>query len=103
MYEKGEITKEQLKNHPQRNYITKAVGVSESVTPDYIEAELSENAALLLCTDGLSNYCDESDMFNIVKKYDPSEVTSVLIKKALENGGGDNITAALMKLEAEAV
>ena len=100
MYENGEITKEQLKNHPQRNYITKAVGVAENVTPDYLEAELSENSAILLCTDGLSNYCDESDMFNIVKKYEPEEVPSELIKKALENGGGDNITAALMKLEA---
>ena len=100
MYENGEITKEQLKNHPQRNYITKAVGVAENVTPDYLEAELGENSAILLCTDGLSNYCDESDMFNIIKKNDPAEVPSILIKKALENGGGDNITAALMKLEA---
>lgn len=98
MYENGEITKEQLKSHPQRNYITKAVGVAENVAPDYFEAELTENSSILLCTDGLSNYCDESDMFNIVKKYDSKDVTSALVKKALENGGGDNITAALMKL-----
>lgn len=98
MYENGEITKEQIKNHPQRNYITKAVGVAENVAPDYYEAELTENSAVLLCTDGLSNYCDEADMFNIVKRSDPEKVPSELVKKALENGGGDNVTAALIKL-----
>ncbi len=98
MYENGEITKEQLKNHPQRNYITKAVGVSDRVAPDYFEAELTENSAILLCTDGLSNYCDEADMFNIIKRSEPKDVPSQLIKRALENGGGDNITAALMKI-----
>ncbi len=98
MYENGEITKEQIRNHPQRNYITKAVGVAENVAPDYFEAELPENSAVLLCTDGLSNYCDEADMFNIIKRSDPKSVPSELIKKALENGGGDNITCALIKL-----
>ena len=98
MYENGEITKEQLKNHPQRNYITKAVGVAEKVSPDYLEAELSENSAILLCTDGLSNYCDEADMFNIIKKCDPKDAPSELVKKALENGGGDNVTAAIMRI-----
>lgn len=101
MYEKGEITKEQLKNHPQRNYITKAVGVAEKVVPDYFEAELGGGAAILLCTDGLSNYCDESDIFQIVRKYNAEEVPNMLIKKALDNGGGDNITAAVIFAEKE--
>jgi len=97
MYENGEITKEQLKNHPKRNYITKAVGVAETLTPDYFEMELTENSALLLCTDGLSNYCGEADIFRAVKELAPNEVPAALIQKALENGGGDNITAAFMK------
>lgn len=98
MYENGEITREQLKNHPQRNYITKAVGVSPKVMPDYFEADVGENAAVLLCTDGLSNYCDEADIFRIAKKSEPEEVPRQLIEIALKNGGGDNITAAFMKL-----
>ncbi|MCH5349160.1 MAG: Stp1/IreP family PP2C-type Ser/Thr phosphatase [Oscillospiraceae bacterium] len=101
MYENGEITKEQLKNHPQRNYITRAVGVSPRVAPDYFEADLSENAMILLCTDGLSNYCDESDIFQIAKKYNSEEVPGMLIKKALDNGGGDNITAAVIQMEKQ--
>ncbi|MBQ5317585.1 MAG: Stp1/IreP family PP2C-type Ser/Thr phosphatase [Oscillospiraceae bacterium] len=97
MYENGEITKEQLKNHPQRNYITKAVGVSSNIEPDYFEFELSENSSVLLCTDGLSNYCDESDIFNIVKNYNPDEIPKELINLALKNGGNDNITVAYIK------
>ncbi len=97
MYENGEITKEEIKNHPRRNYITKAVGVEINIEPDYFELELTENSAILLCTDGLSNYCDESDMFDVSKKYIPEKVTSQLIKLALNNGGNDNITIAYIK------
>ena len=97
MYESGEITKEQLKNHPQRNYITKAVGVATHIEPDYFEFELNENSSVLLCTDGLSNCCDEADIFNIVKKYAPEDVPGQLIKLALDNGGNDNITVAYIK------
>ena len=97
MYENGEITKEQLKSHPQRNYITKAIGVSNSIEPDYFEIEIFENSSVLLCTDGLSNYCDESDIFQIVKKYNSEEVPKQLVSLALSNGGHDNITVAYIK------
>ena len=97
MYENGEITKEELKSHPRRNYITKAVGVETHIEPDYFEIKLNENSAVLLCTDGLSNYCDETDIYNISKKYVPEEVPSQLIKLALKNGGNDNITVAYIK------
>lgn len=97
MYEKGEITKEELKSHPRRNYITKAVGVETSIEPDYFEIELNANSAVLLCTDGLSNCCDESDIFDITKKYTTEEIPKRLIKLALDNGSNDNITVAYIK------
>jgi len=50
-----------------------------------------------LCTDGLSNCCDEADIFNITKKYSPEEVPKQLINFALNNGGNDNITVAYIK------
>lgn len=97
MYEKGEISKEEIKSHPRRNYITKAVGVEINVEPDYFEIELNENSAVLLCTDGLSNCCDEADIFDISKKYAPEEVPKQLVNLALTNGGNDNITVAYIK------
>lgn len=97
MYENGEITKDEMKNHPKRNYITKAVGVSEQVVPDYYEIELPDDAAVVLCSDGLSNYCDESDIYNTVTQTQPEQISNELIKMALENGGNDNITVAVIK------
>ncbi len=97
MYENGEITKDELKNHPRRNYITKAVGVETNIEPDYFEIQLNDSSAVLLCTDGLSNCCDEADIFDISKKYAPEEVPKQLINLALKNGGNDNITVAYIK------
>lgn len=97
LFERGDITREELKNHPKRNVITRAVGVSENVDPDYFENEIPENAAVLLCTDGLSNYCDEGKIFRLSKDLPPEEVPQALTKIALDSGGSDNITAAYLK------
>lgn len=97
LYERGDITKEELKNHPKRNVITRAVGVAENVEPDYFENELPQGGAVILCTDGLSNYCDEGVMFRMTKDLAPEELPKALVKNALDNGSGDNITAAVMK------
>ena len=97
LYERGDITKEELKNHPKRNVITRAVGVAENVEPDYFENELPQGGAVILCTDGLSNYCDEGVMFRMTKDLSPDELPKALVKNALDNGSGDNITAAVMK------
>lgn len=97
MFERGDITKEELKHHPKRNVITRAVGVSENVEPDYFENELPANGAVILCTDGLSNYCDEGVIFRMTKDISPEELPKALVKTALDNGSGDNITAALIK------
>lgn len=96
MYEKGEISKEELKKHPQRNYITKAVGVESTVSPDYYEMDVSDSSVVVLCSDGLSNYCDESGIYNAVKEKLPECVPESLINAALEGGGKDNITVALL-------
>ena len=97
LYERGDITKEELKNHPKRNVVTRAVGVAENVEPDYFENELPQGGAVILCTDGLSNYCDEGVMFRMTKDLSPEELPKALVKNALDNGSGDNITAAVMK------
>lgn len=98
MYERGDITREELKNHPERNIITRAVGVEEDVEPDYFENEISPGAHVLLCTDGLSNYCDEARMFRTVKDLPEEDVLAALVQAALDNGGSDNITALLINV-----
>lgn len=97
MYENGEISKEELKNHPHKNYITRAVGVESTVLSDYFVMDVPEGCTVVLCSDGLSNYCDDPDIAEIVKTNKPEAIAENLIKTALENGGKDNISVAVIK------
>ena len=96
LYEQGQIDRKDIKLHPQRNYITKAVGVSLKVEPDYFEAEFRSQLKILLCSDGLSNYCTDEEICQTVKNKDLDNAAVTLVQCALEHGGNDNITLALI-------
>ena len=93
----GQITEEEAKVHPEKNMITRAVGVKESVETDTSSVKMRKNSAILLCTDGLSNYLDEAEMLEIVENDMHEEAAERLISIALERGGSDNITAVIIK------
>lgn len=95
LVESGQITKDEAKNHPKRNIITRAVGVNEEVKPDFIMKRLNKGEKLLICTDGLSNYVSGDKIFEIVNENANS--IELLINEANNNGGGDNITAVLVE------
>jgi protein phosphatase len=97
-YENGEITKDELRTHPQRNFITKALGIPFDVDPDYFELELGERDRVMLCSDGLSTYVDESKMFEVLSQYKGQELIDRLIKCSLGAGGKDNITVAVIEI-----
>lgn len=92
----GEITEDEAKTHPKKNIITRAVGVGEEVMCDYNIVLKTDQAALLICTDGLSNQVDEETIFNIVTKQAPEEAVNKLVELANNNGGPDNITTVLI-------
>lgn len=96
LIESGKITPEDAKVHPRKNVITRAIGAEENVTPDSSVIKLSDGDSLLLCTDGLSNYLDDGDIFSIFKNTDISAVPAVLANRANSNGGGDNITVVTL-------
>lgn len=97
MYESGEISYDDMKNHPQKNYITKAVGVSPTVSPDYFVLQTDDNDIILLCSDGLTNNCGENVFLKVISEEEIENVPSALINIALENGGNDNISVAVIK------
>lgn len=96
LYQSGQITKEEAQNHHMKNVITKAVGVEPDVEVDYFELEEEENFAILLCSDGLSNYCDEQTLYKFIYEKNLDEAVSNLIDYANEQGGKDNISAAII-------
>ena len=100
----GQITPEEALTNPHKNIITKALGTQKKVEPDIFYKDLTEEKIqyVLLCSDGLTNFVDEDLIQEIIKQSDSLEsACSSLIDKANENGGGDNITAVLIKLDPE--
>jgi protein phosphatase len=95
-YESGEITKEELRTHPQRNYITKALGLPYDPEPDYFEQEIAPDDIVLLCSDGLSTYCEDEKIRTLCAEFKNEKLLGELIKESLGNGGKDNITVAVM-------
>ena len=100
----GGIKAEEARNHPDKNIITRAIGVKENVEPDIYEYRLKKGDIILMCTDGLSNMVEDEDMFNIVKgSRDVVEAVQMLIEKANSNGGRDNIGVVLAEPLADEV
>ena len=98
LLDNGSITENEAIKHPQRNVITRAVGVEKYVVVDTKTLEFSDNDILLLCTDGLSNYISNEDIYNIVMDKKESAADE-LVNIANENGGSDNISVIIARKE----
>lgn len=96
----GEIKKEDARNHPDKNIITRAIGAEKDVLVDFFEVELKEGDYVLMCSDGLSNMIDDKGIFSIVKAGSGvTDIADELIRVANQNGGKDNIGVVLIKIE----
>lgn len=92
LIDQGKITKEEAEHHPKKNLITRALGVEKNIEIDFDEVYLENNETLIICTDGLSNYVSDDEMINEVSDGRYYAFADRLVKKANNNGGGDNIT-----------
>ncbi len=97
LIDRGELMPEDAAHHPQKNMITRAVGVSRFVDIDFIEITNLEASGLLLCSDGLTNVCSDEEIKEVLLHTPPEEVCEVLTNRANEGGGFDNITIVYMK------
>lgn len=96
----GKMTEEEAKYHPQRNMITRAVGIKETVSPDYYEFDIETDDFILLCSDGLCGSCSEEEIAEIVSENDVITATEILCDTATKNGSTDNITVVLLQNDA---
>ena len=96
MRRRGRITEADARTHPQKNLITRAVGVEPIVEGDLFEVQLTESDVLLLCTDGLTGMAEDSQIAEVLKNAKTLALAGdALLQLALDGGGRDNITAAL--------
>lgn len=97
MVRMGEMDKSEAKSHPDKNIITRAVGILPEISADFFETRLCEGDIILLCTDGLTNMVEDEQIRRIVLgKRDLVEQAEKLVEAANENGGRDNITVVLI-------
>lgn len=91
----GKITEEEAKVHPDRNVITRAVGIEHVVDVEIDIIDINYNDKLLICTDGLNGYVPDADILKIIKEYGDSS-TEKLVKTANDAGGRDNVTVVML-------
>ncbi len=98
----GAITREEARVHPQRNIITRAMGVSPTVDIDVFEHDWRPGDILLLCSDGLHGPVEEDEIVAILQSGQSlDEMSETLTQTALDNGGTDNITLILIQCEED--
>lgn len=99
MVQRGELTHEQAKNHPRKNYITRAVGTEKQVSSDVFQVPVGRGDHLLLCTDGLSNLmADQEILFEVVHGARKDDCCQRLLEIAKSRGAPDNVTSVLIAL-----
>ncbi len=100
MVKSGELAKENVRSHPNKNIITRALGIGADVEADYFQMEVMENDIILMCSDGLTNMIEDIDIEYTIKSNRDNLQKAIieLLSKANEAGGRDNITVLVVKV-----
>lgn len=96
LYQQGKITEAEVEVHPQKHMLTRAVGVEKTVMVDTFILDYEDKISLLLCSDGLSGYCSDDEIYDVITEADFDDVADSLIDLGLKKGGRDNITVAVI-------
>lgn len=93
----GRLSPEEAENHPYGNVITRAVGPSEGVTPDYVRLDVVAGDRFVICSDGLTKELTDYGIRHFLDENpDPADAVTAMLDAALENGGRDNITIVVL-------
>ena len=98
MVERGDITAEEARRHPNRNLITRALGPDISALSDGYICPMASGEFLLLCTDGLvDSVTDQEMLFEVIHGGDLDTCLNRLLAISKSHGAPDNVTAVLMQ------
>ncbi len=98
MVRMGGLRRDQARNHPEKNIITRAIGAEDYVEIDFFNVELSRGDIVLMCTDGLTNMIEDEEIRMILHgQRDLVEKAEGLVNAANNNGGKDNIAVVLIE------
>ena len=94
----GLITADEARNHVMKNLITRAVGIKDAVEVDLFGVRVQKGDTLLLCSDGLCNFVSDAEIANALQLKTLRSAARLLVGKALEAGGNDNVSVAVVRL-----
>ncbi|HEY7069469.1 MAG TPA: Stp1/IreP family PP2C-type Ser/Thr phosphatase, partial [Acidimicrobiales bacterium] len=93
----GSLSPDEAAVHPQRNILTRVLGVYDDVPVDAFAVEPRHGDRYLLCSDGLFNEVPEDAIAAVLRRVpDPSDVADELVRQARDGGGRDNITVVVV-------
>ncbi|HWP31833.1 MAG TPA: Stp1/IreP family PP2C-type Ser/Thr phosphatase [Fimbriimonadales bacterium] len=95
----GLLSPEQAMWHPYSHVLSRAIGVEENIEPQIETFDLEENDIYLLCTDGLTNHVPDEEIRNILANHSLSEAAWRLVNSALTEGGRDNCTVLIVRVD----
>lgn len=98
LIDEGQITEDDDVPEDKKNMITRAVGAEKDIMLDYFEIDLKSGDKILLCSDGVSGYCTDNMMYNIISSAVVDIATNELLILAMKNGCTDNLSAALIEI-----
>lgn len=99
MLQQGELTPEQARDFPGKNYITRAIGTEPTVRCDLFHLDVDRGDFLLLCSDGLTNLVDDQEiLFEVIHGVSRKTCCQRLIDIAKNRGATDNVTCILVQV-----
>jgi serine/threonine protein phosphatase PrpC len=101
LVEQGILSPAEARRSPNRNIVTRAVGIEADVEVDVIEIDAGPGDVFLLCSDGLTDMIDDPTIARFCAESrrddDPSHLVDRLIDEALANGGLDNVSVVALR------
>ena len=100
LVDQGTITEEETRTHPQKNVISKAIGINADIESDTMRLKLASDESLLLCCDGVIAHLTDEDIHKtIIESSDPDAACQNIVNLANERGGSDNISLIILSSE----
>ncbi|HEY0942897.1 MAG TPA: protein phosphatase 2C domain-containing protein [Steroidobacter sp.] len=93
------LSEEQLRTHPNRNLVTKTLGIG-TPEPSVARLPLQRRDWLILCSDGLNDELEDREIADVLRSQrQPEGATEALIDAALAKGGRDNVSAVVVEYD----
>jgi serine/threonine protein phosphatase PrpC len=97
LVDRGVLDADEAKLWPRRSVLTRALGAMEAPELDLVSDRWAPGDTFLLCSDGLTAHCEDSDIAEALAGEDPQAACDGLVALTLERGASDNVTVIVLR------